>query len=576
MNWNFRISLFLPVVFFTLFPLTSLVTAQSSQVVITPIEYPTVDRDWEWLDLLYEDQFHNYSQTIEEIMRFEQIAPDLIDVWEIGKSYQNRSIYCVRVTNELDSRQKAKSLVVAQHHGREQITVEAALLFILRTLNRYEFEKPMTEYVNSQEIYIIPTLNPDALEVVVNEGNHWLRKNLHPYDDDGDGLFDEDSLEDVDGDGHISRIYIYLKETGESFEYYEGIDNDNDSFVNEDVVGLVDLNRNYPVGGGSQEGHHDVTSEIYAGEHPFSEPETQTFRDFALKHRFAMAYSLHSGINSTFFNYDDSGIYSEYILYQNMFHDFQDIFPPWFNLYPSFPSEVEMNLQLNEDQNQLYTGVGLWREWMYSNRSTLAPITFEIFHSASVDGTGATYVIEDNETHYISEWKGIYGYFAPEEDDIIGLWFDIRFAFDYLLEMTPRLQITADKISGGTKFGDSVLIGYQVRNKSPRIWSINQIRIEEVNGSSLGSGSIIGANSTVSDSISINLPYHLQNQELYIRVGNEYTGFQHFILSQQDEKDSGYSIVDLWVIFVFPMIFYSFFVKKRTSKISKKCVKNEF
>jgi len=85
-----------------------------------------------------------------------------------------------------------------------------------------------------------------------------LRKNLHPFNDDGDNSTDEDSWEDVNGDGVISGFDVYTK-TGPGgtaeyqYTYFEGIDNDEDGLVNEDPVGYVDLNRNYPTGWGTDE-----------------------------------------------------------------------------------------------------------------------------------------------------------------------------------------------------------------------------------------------------------------------------------------------------------------------------------
>jgi hypothetical protein len=87
-----------------------------------------------------------------------------------------------------------------------------------------------------------------------------------PRDDDKDGLFDEDSYDDLDGDGFISqmrirdpngslktdptepRLMIEVKE-GEKGEWtllgQEGIDNDDDGALNEDAEGYVDPNRNW-------------------------------------------------------------------------------------------------------------------------------------------------------------------------------------------------------------------------------------------------------------------------------------------------------------------------------------------
>ena len=114
--------------------------------------------------------------------------------------------------NEEITTQKAKSLVVAHQHGREQITVEAALRFIIYLINNYGIDDEITEHINTQEIFIIPTVNPDALDVVVEDEDYWLRKNLRPYDDDGDGLIDEDSYEDVNGDGIVSSFDVFEKD----------------------------------------------------------------------------------------------------------------------------------------------------------------------------------------------------------------------------------------------------------------------------------------------------------------------------------------------------------------------------
>ncbi|MHA1555964.1 MAG: M14 family zinc carboxypeptidase, partial [Candidatus Heimdallarchaeota archaeon] len=146
-----------------------------------------VTRTWSDISLLYDNHYHNTSALWEEISAFNNIAPQLMDVDIIGESFYDKDIKAIRITNELRTQQKAKSLVVSHHHGREQISVEIALRFIILLLNGYGVDSQITEYIDSQEIYIIPTINPDALDIVVNDNDHWLRKNARPFDDDGDG-----------------------------------------------------------------------------------------------------------------------------------------------------------------------------------------------------------------------------------------------------------------------------------------------------------------------------------------------------------------------------------------------------
>jgi hypothetical protein len=87
-----------------------------------------------------------------------------------------------------------------------------------------------------------------------------------PKDDDGDGLFDEDAPDDLDGDGNITQmriknplgeyksdpddprnmVRVKPEERGEySLLGNEGIDNDGDGRLNEDAEGYLDPNRNW-------------------------------------------------------------------------------------------------------------------------------------------------------------------------------------------------------------------------------------------------------------------------------------------------------------------------------------------
>ncbi|MFX0095451.1 MAG: M14 family zinc carboxypeptidase [Candidatus Hodarchaeota archaeon] len=404
------------------FSFNSVARASYEQTLVcVQVGTPPVVRSWTNITLIYDNQFHDPMELQEEIDRIHNLVPDLVDIGVIGQSIQGRNLTYLRITNEQNTEQKAKTLVVAQHHGREQITVEASLRFILHLLNNYGIDEGITQHIDNQEIYVIPTLNPDALEIVVNLGNHWLRKNLRPYDNDGDGAFDEDPVEDVDGDGHIYGADVYTKNGSDliyEYSYYEGIDNDGDGLINEDEAGLVDLNRNYATFWRNGTGWSpDPTNQVYPGTTPFSEPETDSFRQFALQHRFAMAYSLHSGINATYFLGDERGWYPEPNLYLDILADFYKILPSGF-----FPTS---NLRSKGSQNSdldIQTGLaGGWGEWMYYERGTLVPITFEIYHNASVDQPEAITTIVDNSTHFIEKWNGIYGFFAPEEQFINNL-----------------------------------------------------------------------------------------------------------------------------------------------------------
>lgn len=510
---------------------------------IALIETPSVNRTWADFSLLYEDQYHSPSQLQAEIQRFETLVPSLVETMVIGQSYEGRNITCLRITNELNEEQKAKTLVLAQHHGREQITVEMALRFALRLMNSYGVDDEITQYVDTEEIYIIPSMNPDALERVVNLNDYWLRKNLRPYDNDGDGLLDEDPADDANGDGVISSYDVYAKSDGGSiltylYSYFEGIDDDDDGRINCDEIGLVDLNRNYARSWGLEPGSSsDPWSQVYHGAYAFSEPETQAFRDFALQHRFAISYTLHSGTNATYFPLTSYGAYTEPTLYYAVLQDLAGMLPPAF--YSDQGRSSSFLTFTRAQKPMIETGCGMWEDWMYADRGTKVPITFELYHNTAVDMDEAFTLIVDNSTHYIEEWHDIFGYFDPVTESIESLWTDIMPVFDYLLEMTPRLSIVSKSVAGGTNQGDTVTASLGVECLSPRLGSSDEIEVAMMDGTRLCLLSVASPHATTQMQGSFQLPVDLTVTNYTIRLGNNYTGYTRLIISANSQSADG-------------------------------------
>ncbi|TFF92018.1 hypothetical protein EU545_02255 [Candidatus Thorarchaeota archaeon] len=505
--------------------------APTPTIELTPIL--SIERNWDNLSLLYPDQYHDADEVEDEIANIAQAVPELVDLEVIGQSYLGRDISCLRITNEQSLTQQAKTLVVAHHHAREQITIEAALRLILYLLNGYGEDEQITAYIDTEEIFVIPTLNPDSLEYVVNQGNHWLRKNLRPYDNDGDGEEDEDPLQDVDGDGWISSFETYAK-NGDDLTYisstYEGVDDDGDGLVNEDGVGLTDLNRNYPTyWSPSSANSNDPASQVYRGSSPFSEPETQALRDLVLEHEFAMAYSLHSGINATYFSTNSVGNWVEPVLYSRMIDDLESILPESFNEGLGYPSREKLAAH-----GDLATHGGMWKDWMYQERGTVAPICFEIYHNGSVDDWSFYEVIEENSTHVLMKWDGIFGYFAPFESHIDALWNEIRPAFDYLLATTPRLQLSTPSVSGGTSEGSTVTISCQIECLSDRLTTQGDINFLTTDGGILAHSGYLSPGQSLSRSAQITLPQSITTSNLTILLGNDYTGYHALVLSSSN------------------------------------------
>lgn len=204
--------------------------------------------------------FHTYEEIKSEIFLLEEEYPEILKVYDIGDSWEktvgqaDRDIWAVKISDNVEiDEDEPEVMFNGLHHAREIITPEIMMYLINDLVQGYSnnnVEKKF--YVENREIWIIPMVNPDGHNVVVNEDS-WWRKNTKDNNDNG-------YLDDYDG---------------------------------------IDLNRNY----GYMWGYDDSgsspypSSMTYRGEEPFSEPETQALRDFAMEHNIVYSIAFHSYSN---------------------------------------------------------------------------------------------------------------------------------------------------------------------------------------------------------------------------------------------------------------------------------------
>ncbi len=190
--------------------------------------------------------------------------------------------------------EKRPAIFVAGNIGGDYPLATEAALHLVEKLVK---EKP--EVLKKVTFYILPLGNPQAYGKFFQKPLREFHKNLTPWDDDRDGLTDEDPPEDLNGDGFITTMlvpdpmgkYIHdpkdprivrkadpLKgERGKFKLMTEGIDNDGDGKINEDDIGGINIEKNFPHG---WKPHTDD-----GGLWPASEPQTRAILDFLFSHR---------------------------------------------------------------------------------------------------------------------------------------------------------------------------------------------------------------------------------------------------------------------------------------------------
>ncbi|MCI0436360.1 MAG: M14 family metallopeptidase [Gemmatimonadetes bacterium] len=243
------------------------------------------------------NRYYTAAQTNQILAVWARRFPGLTRLYSIGKSYKGQELMVIEVTNEATGSADEKPALYLDggiHAG--ELTGSAVATYVLgRLLHGYGKEQRITRLLDTRALYIRPKFNPDGSDLVLAKDEK-LRSTVHPFDDDGDGVADEDPPDDLDKDNRITQMRVrspdgdwvsdpadprsmrrrtpadsqgtfWIVET-------EGIDNDRDGRFNEDGVGGLDMNRNFPR---NWERQHIQDG---AGSFPLSEPETRATVDF--------------------------------------------------------------------------------------------------------------------------------------------------------------------------------------------------------------------------------------------------------------------------------------------------------
>jgi hypothetical protein len=253
-------------------------------------------RDPDWA------KFHSTADAYALLQGWAAAYPQLTELYSIGETLEGTPLMVLEITNERTgpANEKPGYYLDGNIHAEELTGAEVALHFAWHVLANYGNDDRITRLLDTRALYLRPKFNPDGADVALTT-IHNPRSTPRPYDEDRDGLLDEDPPNDLDGDGFATRMRVpnsvglWKKSAadsrvmvrrgdgeieGEFFDLYsEGIDDDGDGRFNEDDVGGIDMNRNFPRNWGLE------FEQRGAGPYPLSEPETRATIEFLHAHR---------------------------------------------------------------------------------------------------------------------------------------------------------------------------------------------------------------------------------------------------------------------------------------------------
>jgi len=247
-------------------------------------------------------KYHNTAEANDLLKGWNAAFPNLTNLYSIGETLKGTPLMVLEITNKETgiALEKPGYYYDGNIHAGELTGAEVVLHFAWNLLSLYNKDPRITRLIDTRTLYIRPKFNPDGADIVLST-SHSPRSTPRPCDEDRDGLLDEDPPNDLNSDGAITlmrlknpnglwrisqdddRIMIRRDDEGQAGDFYdlypEGIDDDRDGYFNEDDLGGIDMNRNFPRNWGLE------FEQRGAGPYPLSEPETRATIEFLHAHR---------------------------------------------------------------------------------------------------------------------------------------------------------------------------------------------------------------------------------------------------------------------------------------------------
>jgi hypothetical protein len=233
------------------------------------------------------------DQLLSWIKQMEKNHPGVVSSTILANSPGDRPLHLIRIGKAPKANQQANPsiFVGANFEGNRPLATEGAI-FLAETI--------LADPANFESLnwYIVPMGNPDAAAKFFDLPLFEDSRNDHPTNDDKDDLTDEDGVNDLNGDGWITKMRVIHPdgewitsetdprlmrkadpkkgEQGVYQIYTEGNDDDGDGLYNEDGPGGTNVGINFP----QLFKHHTADG----GKFPGSTPESYAIMKFVFDH----------------------------------------------------------------------------------------------------------------------------------------------------------------------------------------------------------------------------------------------------------------------------------------------------
>ncbi|XP_051521025.1 carboxypeptidase D-like [Myxocyprinus asiaticus] len=112
------------------------------------------------------NKYYNYEELTNLLKSLAQKYTNIANLTSIGRSVEGRELWVMRITKDptADVPGKPKFKYVGNMHGDETVSRQVLIYLLEHLLAGYGDDPRVTELVNSTDIYIMPSMNPDGFE----------------------------------------------------------------------------------------------------------------------------------------------------------------------------------------------------------------------------------------------------------------------------------------------------------------------------------------------------------------------------------------------------------------------------
>ncbi len=123
-----------------------------------PIDTSRISQEYE--------AFHTYDTLTTELKLLAEKYPTLVTLSTAGKTVRGREMWYLRITaKDVLTTAKPKLLYISSMHG-DEVTGKEMMVYLIRDLlSKYGTDERITRLVNHNELFIMPSMNPDGTEM---------------------------------------------------------------------------------------------------------------------------------------------------------------------------------------------------------------------------------------------------------------------------------------------------------------------------------------------------------------------------------------------------------------------------